>query len=167
MPKIKKICIPSAKNKKNSLFCLRNTKFLYFFSFVSMGMQMFVIGNENFFFFALVMKFLFFCTGNAILFIFGTRNTNCFYCWHWKCNFFYIFCTGNAIFFKKNNFLHWEYNFFFCTGNANLFFPLGMQFFSIFGIVVSNKIYEIDSILKTLLPLKCTKLITVLATKKF
>ena len=47
-------------------------------------------------------------------------NENSFYFWHWVCIFF-IFIIGNANF----SFLHWECKF---------FFPLGMQFFFIFGI---------------------------------
>ena len=75
-----------------------------------------------------------------------------FYFWHWECKSFLFsalemqflknFAIGNANFFYI---LHWEYKSF-------LFFALGMRIIFIFSID------ENDTILKTFLPFKCTKL---------
>ena len=86
--------------------------------------------------------FAFFALAIYFFFIFGTGNANLFLFSALEMHFFKIFGIGNANFFY---FLHWECKFF-------LFFALGMQIFFIFSID------ENDTILKTFLPFKCTKL---------
>ena len=100
------------------------------------------IGNTNFLILAFAIQmFCIFCIGNILFFHF----------WHWECKSFFIFGTGNA-FFK--NFWHWECKFL-------LFFALGMQIFFIFRTGNASFFFSIDendSILKTFLLFKCTKL---------
>ena len=143
--------------KQFSRCLVRNTKFLYLFLFFATNrnanfcyflqwqcnlFKFLCIGNANFLILAFAIQmFCIFCIGNILLFIFGTGNANLFYFRHWK----YIFL----------NFWRWECKFllFFALGMQTfLFFALGMQIFFIFSID------ENDTILKTFLPFKCTKL---------
>ena len=125
------------------IFCNRNANFCYFLQWQCNLFNLLCIGNANFLILAFAIQmFCIFCIGNILFFHF----------WHWECKSFFIFGTGNA-FFK--NFWHWECKFllFFALGmQIFLFFALGMQIFFIFSID------ENDTILKTFLPFKCTKL---------
>ena len=86
--------------------------------------------------------FCIFCIGNILFFSFSVLGMQIFFIFGTGNAFLKIFGIGNANFFY---FLHWECKFF-------LFFALGMQIFFTFSID------ENDTILKTFLPFKCTKL---------
>ena len=124
------------------IFCKRNANFCYFLQWQCNLFNLLCIGNANFLILAFAIQmFCIFCIGN-ILFLFLALGMQIFFIFGTGNAFLKIFGIGNANFFYI---LHWEYKSF-------LFFALGMQIIFIFSID------ENDTILKTFLPFKCTKL---------